>query len=132
MTLVQQSAADDSRPNPVTVQILDKEYRIACTEEEQHGLMDCARLLDRRMREVRQNGRVIGADRIAVMAALNLIYELMQQRGGATLDSTRLAAMQQRLADALDAGVTPAASSASASTSDAAGGHSGGNATAAG
>lgn len=98
---------DGSRPNPVTVQILDKEYRIACSESEQHALMDCARLLDRRMREVRQNGRVIGADRIAVMAALNLIYELMQQRGEAPIaaeplvDEERFDALQRRLTGAL-------------------------------
>ncbi|HBG96171.1 MAG TPA: cell division protein ZapA, partial [Chromatiaceae bacterium] len=41
---------------PVTVQILDKDYRIICSREEQAGLMDCARMLDQRMREVRQNG----------------------------------------------------------------------------
>lgn len=103
MTPINPSADDGSRPSPVTVQILDKDYRIACSEEEQHALMDCARLLDRRMREVRQNGRVIGADRIAVMAALNLIYELMQQRPGAPVDTGRLTALQQRIAGALEA-----------------------------
>ncbi len=64
---------------PVTVRILDKEYLIACTSEEQEGLLSSARLLDRRMREVRQSGRVVGSDRIAVLAALNLTYELMSQ-----------------------------------------------------
>jgi cell division protein ZapA len=87
---------------PVTVQILDKDYRIACAPDEQHGLMDCARLLDRRMREVRQNGRVIGADRIAVMAALNLLYELMQERDRTEVDIDRLANLQQRVSAAVD------------------------------
>lgn len=64
---------------PVTVRILDKEYLIACENEEQEGLVSSARLLDRRMREVRQSGRVVGSDRIAVLAALNLTYELMSQ-----------------------------------------------------
>lgn len=64
---------------PVTVRILDKEYLIACESEEQEGLVSSARLLDRRMREVRQSGRVVGSDRIAVLAALNLTYELMSQ-----------------------------------------------------
>lgn len=64
---------------PVTVRILDKEYLIACESEEQEGLLSSARLLDRRMREVRQSGRVVGSDRIAVLAALNLTYELMTQ-----------------------------------------------------
>lgn len=83
---------------PVTVQILDKDYRIACAPGEEQGLMDCARMLDKRMREVRQNGRVIGADRIAVMAALNVIYDLMQRNVGISSDHERLARLQQRIA----------------------------------
>jgi cell division protein ZapA len=82
---------------PVTVQILDKDYRISCSAEEQSGLMDCARKLDRRMREIRQNGRVIGADRIAVMAALNLLYEASHQNSGGDLDVKRLNALQERV-----------------------------------
>lgn len=92
----------------VTVQILDKDYRIACSADEQHGLMDCARLLDQRMREVRQNGRVIGADRIAVMAALNLIYELMQQRNRGSVDVERLGQLQQRVSAAVQGGTESA------------------------
>jgi cell division protein ZapA len=88
----------------VTVQILDKDYRIACSADEQHGLMDCARLLDQRMREVRQNGRVIGADRIAVMAALNLIYELMQKHERGSVDVERLGQLQQRVSAAVHGG----------------------------
>ncbi|MGB5734178.1 MAG: cell division protein ZapA [Thiohalocapsa sp.] len=88
---------------PVTVQILDKEYRIACVPNEQHGLMECANMLDRRMREVRQNGRVIGADRIAVMAALNLLYDMMQQRDRRSVDTDRLAVLQDRVAAAVGA-----------------------------
>jgi cell division protein ZapA len=82
---------------PVTVQILDKDYRIACAPGEEQGLMESARLLDKRMREVRQNGRVIGADRIAVMAALNVIYGLMQRNTAAALDNERLARLQDRI-----------------------------------
>jgi len=96
-------AADSDRPSPVTVQILDKDYRIACSPEEQHGLMDCARMLDQRMREVRQNGRVIGADRIAVMAALNLIYDLTRQRDQNVLENKRLLMLQERIGKALEA-----------------------------
>lgn len=89
---------------PVTIQILDKDYRIVCSPEEQHGLMDCARMLDRRMREVRQNGRVIGADRIAVMAALNLLYEAMQQGERGNVDVNRLKALQDRVTAAVSGG----------------------------
>jgi len=94
----------NSDVTPVTVQIMDKEYRIACSPEEQHALVDCARMLDKRMREVRQNGRVIGADRIAVMAALNLLYEALQQREGNVVDRRRLANLQARVSAAVAAG----------------------------
>jgi cell division protein ZapA len=89
---------------PVTVQILDKDYRIACAPGEEQGLMDCARMLDKRMREVRQNGRVIGADRIAVMAALNVTYELLQRSKSNDVDTERLARLQARLASAQPSG----------------------------
>jgi len=88
---------------PVTVHILDKEYRIACTAEERQGLLDSARLIDQRMREVRQNGRVIGADRIAVMAALNIIYELTRECERQALAAHRLKLLQDRVTNALNA-----------------------------
>lgn len=65
---------------PVTVKILDKEFRVACPVEEQTALMASADLLNARMREVRDSGKVFGADRVAIMAALNLTHELLQQR----------------------------------------------------
>ncbi len=65
---------------PVVVQIMDKEYRIGCKDGEQEGLIVSAQYVDRNMREIRQSGRVIGSDRIAVMAALNIAHELLQYR----------------------------------------------------
>jgi len=94
-------ASADDRAMPVSIRILDKEYRIACAPEEQHGLIDSARLLDERMREVRQNGRVIGSDRIAVMAALNLVYELVRERNAIAEQHRRLQAVQERLSAAV-------------------------------
>jgi cell division protein ZapA len=92
-------------PVPVTVRILEKEYRVACEPHEQEGLIESARMLDQRMREIRQTGRVIGTDRIAVMAALNIAHELIllrQQGQGQDEDvRQRLHAIQERLADAL-------------------------------
>lgn len=62
---------------PVSVNILDREYRIACPEEEQQALMQAAGHLDRRMREIRDSGRVVGMDRISVLAALNITNEYL-------------------------------------------------------
>ncbi|EGV31014.1 protein of unknown function DUF710 [Thiorhodococcus drewsii AZ1] len=65
-------------PLQVSIKILEKEYRIACEYHEQDDLRASARLLDNRMREIRQSGRVIGTDRIAVIAALNIAHDLIQ------------------------------------------------------
>ncbi|WP_028693232.1 cell division protein ZapA [Pseudomonas cremoricolorata] len=69
-----------SSPNSVTVQILDKEYSIICPPEERSNLVGAARYLDGKMREIRSSGKVIGADRIAVMAALNITHELLHRQ----------------------------------------------------
>jgi len=90
---------------PVTVRILDKEFRVACPENEQNSLMASADLLNTRMREVRDSGKVFGADRVAIMAALNLTHELLLQRHDVTdTDDTftqRVEGMQNSIEDAL-------------------------------
>jgi cell division protein ZapA len=62
----------------MTVKILDKEYQVACPEEQQAELIVSAKYLDKQMRGIRDSGKVIGLERIAVMAALNISYELLQ------------------------------------------------------
>ncbi len=65
----------------VTVVILDREYAVACTPEEKPGLVAAAAFLDARMREIRNNAKLVGLERIAVMAALNIAHESLQMRG---------------------------------------------------
>ena len=67
-----------SQANTVTVKILDKEYQVACPEEQEPHLVVSAKYLDKQMRGIRDSGKVIGLERIAVMAALNISYELLQ------------------------------------------------------
>ncbi|CAA0115992.1 Cell division protein ZapA [Halioglobus japonicus] len=67
-----------SPANTVTVKILDKEYQVACPEEQEAELVVSAKYLDKQMRGIRDSGKVIGLERIAVMAALNISYELLQ------------------------------------------------------
>lgn len=62
----------------VEVKILDKDYMIACPPEAEAGLRNAAMHLDKKMREIRASGKVFGAEKIAVMAALNLTYELTE------------------------------------------------------
>ncbi len=65
---------------PVTVRIIDRDYTVACEPNEREGLLEAARLLDLRMRDIRSANRMAGIDRIAVLAALNLAHELLQSR----------------------------------------------------
>ena len=61
----------------VSVRILDKEYQVACPASERTDLLDSAEILNQKMREIRDSGRVVGLDRIAVMAALNMANDLL-------------------------------------------------------
>jgi cell division protein ZapA len=72
-----------SKPSSTfSVTILDKEYQVACPPEQQADLLLSARHLDEQMRAIRSTGKVIGLERIAVMAALNISHELLQTRNG--------------------------------------------------
>lgn len=65
-------------PTPtVTVSILDQHYQVSCPPEQQDALLDAGRYLDEQMRGIRSKGRVIGVERIAVMAALNMAFEVL-------------------------------------------------------
>ena len=64
----------------VTVRILDKEYFVGCPPDERNDLLESAEYLNKKMREIRDTGKVVGADRIAVMAALNMANELLRLR----------------------------------------------------
>ncbi len=92
----------------VNVKILDKEYQVACKADERADLLDSAELLNAKMLEIRDSGKVTGLDRIAIMAALNLANELIQLRGVEdSLENdaaVRIAAMRERVESALQFG----------------------------
>ncbi len=92
-------------PVLVTVRILDREYRVACPPGEREDLMASARHLDQLMREIRDSGKVIGLDRIAVMAALNMAHELLELRrereGLSERIGARVRALQAKVEEAL-------------------------------
>jgi cell division protein ZapA len=92
----------------VSVRILEKEYLIACPYDERSALLDAAELLNSRMREVRDSGKVVGMDRIAVMVALNLANELTKLKERATLTDgdvgQRVRVLRERVESALQKG----------------------------
>lgn len=70
----------EKEPTAVTVRILDKEYFVGCPPDERNDLLESAEYLNKKMREIRDTGKVVGSDRIAVMAALNMANELLRLR----------------------------------------------------
>ncbi|HLT13593.1 MAG TPA: cell division protein ZapA [Marinobacter sp.] len=81
----------------VEVRILDKEYLVACPQEEQEALQRAAKHLDGKMREIRSTGKVFGTERIAVMAALNITHALLERDTMSDATSNILRAMDNRL-----------------------------------
>jgi cell division protein ZapA len=89
----------------VTVKILEKEYNVACPIEEKPQLLASAEFLNLKMREIRDSGKVVGLDRVAVMAALNIANELLKAQGQdeelKNIVGLRIRAMREHLDSAL-------------------------------
>ncbi len=77
--------------DPVNLRIAERDYTVACEPHERGDLLDAAKLLDARMREIRAGNRNAGVDRIAVLAALNLAHELLQARRGTSDEQREIA-----------------------------------------
>ncbi|MFL6654538.1 MAG: cell division protein ZapA, partial [Sulfurifustis sp.] len=88
----------------VVISILGKEYIVACPAEERESLVAAAAYLDRKLREVQASGKVIGSERTAIMAALNISHELLElrSRGGLSEDATqKLRLLRSKIDNAL-------------------------------
>ncbi|MFP4146709.1 MAG: cell division protein ZapA [Halorhodospira sp.] len=89
----------------VKVRILDQDFTVACPEDAKNDLLQSADYVDRKMREIRKSGNVVGTDRVAVMAALNIAHELLavQAENEELADvRDRLARLDARIAEAVD------------------------------
>jgi cell division protein ZapA len=93
----------EDRVARVSVRLLDREYQVACPAEERSDLLDSAEYLDAKMREVRDTGKVVGVDRIAVISALNIANELIKMRRNGTSVDAELGAKLQRLRERVEA-----------------------------
>ena len=89
----------------IEISLLGRSYRIACEEGERDALMQAVAYLDGKMGEIKKGGKVNGADRIAVMAALNIAHELLTTKLGSGFDlgqaKRRIATIEARLDEAL-------------------------------
>ena len=90
----------------VNIRVLDKDYQVACPVDEEAALHDSARLLDEKMREVRDSRKMVGADRVAVMAALNLAHDLLQLQSGTGGDESSVNHKLRSLQNKVEAAIT--------------------------
>lgn len=89
----------------LTVTLLDKEFRIQCAPGDEHELLESAEYLNQKLLEIRNSGKLIGLDKIALMAAMNISHELVQAKSqleqkGEVLDK-RLALLQDKVKNAI-------------------------------
>ena len=80
-------------PKALQVNVMGREFRVACPEDEHKELLEAVDYLNRKMDEIRDNGKVIGIERIAIMAALNIAHELLTTKVG----GFDLAALKRRM-----------------------------------
>jgi cell division protein ZapA len=72
----------NAEPKGLQINVMGREFRVACPDNEQKGLLEAVDYLNRKMAEIRDHGKVIGLERIAIMAALNIASELLTTRVG--------------------------------------------------
>jgi cell division protein ZapA len=87
---------------PVSVIILDKKYQFACTPEQRNDLVEAARYLDECMTEIKETGRLMSLERIALQAALNFSADLLKLRRDETLRQETIDRRIRLLADQID------------------------------
>lgn len=78
------------------ISIMGREFRVACQENEQKGLLEAVDYLNRKMLEIRDHGKVIGIERIAIMAALNIAHEFLSTKVGGGFD---IAEIKRKISD---------------------------------
>lgn len=87
--------------NTITVSILDRDYQVNCKPEEKEALLHSARYLNERMKGIKTSGAVIGLERIAVMAALNITHELLQEGNEKGVNNIQLKRLTDKISRAL-------------------------------
>jgi cell division protein ZapA len=94
-----------NKSNALDVMILDREFRVACPDDEKSELLEAVGYLDKKMREIRDAGKIASTERIAIMAALNIAHELLTTKLGGGFDmgeyKRRMQSMQATIDETL-------------------------------
>ena len=86
----------------INVTIMGREFRVACPDDEREELLQSVSYLDKKMREIRDSGKVIGSERVAIMAALNITHELLTTRIRGGFDMGEFKRRIDRMQESLD------------------------------
>lgn len=84
------------------ISIMGREFRVACAEHEQKGLLEAVDYLNEKMQEIRDRGKVIGNERVAIMAALNIAHEFLSMKVGGSFDIAETKRRIQRMETVID------------------------------
>ena len=84
------------------INVMGREFRVACPENEQKGLLEAVDYLNKKMSEIRDNGKVVGLERIAIMAALNIAHELLSTKVGGGFDIAEVKRRMNHMETLLD------------------------------
>ncbi len=93
----------NSKTSSLDVTILDREFRVACPDDERAELLDAVAYLDKKMREIRDAGKIASVERIAIMAALNIAHELLTTKVGGGFDLAEVKRRMQAMQATIDA-----------------------------
>ena len=88
-------------PKALQINVMGREFRVACPEDEQKELLEAVDYLNKKMDEIRDGGKVVGVERIAIMAALNIAHELLTTKVGG-FDMAALKRRMQSMETTLD------------------------------
>jgi cell division protein ZapA len=88
------------------VTILDREFRVVCLEAERPELLDAVAYLDKKMHEIRDIGKVVTIERIAIMSALNIAHELLTTKLGSGFDMSEFKRRMERMEATIDTVLT--------------------------
>jgi cell division protein ZapA len=91
-----------SEAKSLQITIMGREFRVACPEDEQAGLLEAVDYLNKKMLEIRDGGKVIGLERIAIMAALNIAHEMVSSRSGGGFDRGDVKRRMARMETVID------------------------------
>lgn len=95
-----------AEPKGLQINIMGRDFRVACPEEDQKGLLEAVEYLNQKMQEIKGGGKVIGLERIAIMAALNIAHEFLSTKVGGGFDIAEIKRRMNGMETVLDQAIS--------------------------